>query len=82
PEVLDRANLPGARLGVSALQIQEANNLLAYRARQAGVPSAIHAFDAAGADELEAHGATYLMVSKYDGIRQMIDGLRTAGVID
>jgi Trk K+ transport system NAD-binding subunit len=82
PEVLERAHLPGARLLVSALQIQDSNNLLAYRAREAGVPSAIHAFDARGAGELESHGATYLMVSKYDGIRQVTEALRVAGVID
>ena len=82
PGVLDHAHLADARLLVSALQIQDANNLLAYRAREAGVPSAIHAFDARLADELEEHGATYLMVSKYDGIRQMGEALRAAGVID
>ena len=82
PGVLDHAHLADARLLVSALQIQDANNLLAYRAREAGVPSAIHAFDARLAHELEEHGATYLMVSKYDGIRQMSEALRTAGVID
>ena len=82
PDVLEHAHLADARLLVSALQIQDANNLMAYRAREAGVPSAIHAFDARAADELEDHGATYLMVSKYDGIRLMTDALRRAGVID
>lgn len=82
PEILEHARLSEARLLVSALQIQDSNNLMAYRAREAGVPSAIHAFDAQVADELEEHGATYLMVSKYDGIRQMTEVLRTAGVID
>ena len=82
PEVLEDAGLSRARLLVSALQIQDANNLLAYRAREAGVPSAIHAFDARLAHELRAHGATYLMVSKHDGIRQMTAALRAAGVID
>jgi Kef-type K+ transport system membrane component KefB len=81
PEVLEHAGLERAKLLVSALQIQDANNLMAYRARQAGVPSAIHAFDARLAHELEDHGATYLMVSKYDGIRQMTAALRDAGVI-
>ncbi len=81
PEVLEHAGLERAKLLVSALQIQDANNLMAYRARAAGVPSAIHAFDARLAHELEDHGATYLMVSKYDGIRQMTAALRDAGVI-
>ncbi|MFW6330845.1 MAG: cation:proton antiporter [Gemmatimonadota bacterium] len=76
PSVLEHANLPAAKLLVSALQIQDANNLLAYRAREAGVPSSIHAFDPALVPELEARGATHLMVSKYDGIRQMVEVLR------
>ncbi len=82
PSVLDAAGLGQARLLVSALQIEDANRLLAYRARQAGVPSAIHAFDATSAHELEEAGATHLMVSKYDGIRQVAGALRDAGVLD
>ncbi len=81
PAVLERAGLRRARLLVSALQIEEANELLAYRAREAGVPSSIHAFDAELADELRARGATHVMVSKYDGIRQVAEALRSAGVI-
>ncbi|MFO7892735.1 MAG: cation:proton antiporter [Longimicrobiales bacterium] len=82
PDVLEHADLADARLLVSALQIQDANNLMAYRARKAGVPTAIHAFDTWAAEELEEHGATYLMVSKYDGIRHMTEALRTEGIID
>lgn len=81
PAVLERANLPGAKLLVSALQIEDANNLLAYRAREAGVPSSIHAFDPVLIDELMDNGATHLMVSKYDGIRRVAGALRDAGVL-
>jgi hypothetical protein len=81
PAVLAEARLPRARLLVSALQIEDANKLLAYRARQAGVPSSIHAFDPSLAEELLAEGATHVMVSKYDGIRQVAGALRDAGVI-
>ncbi len=82
PEVLERANLPAARLLVSALQIEDANALLAYRAQEAGVLSSIHAFDSSLVPELTAQGATHLMISKHDGIRQMAEALRRAGVID
>jgi Kef-type K+ transport system membrane component KefB len=82
PAVLEEANLPEAKLLVSALQIEDANNMLAWRARQAGVPSSIHAFDPALAAELRTNGATHLMVSKYDGIRQVLAAVRRAGVID
>ena len=80
--VLDSARLADAKLLVSALQIEAANNLLAYRARCLGVPASIHAFDAAVITELKSIGADYLMVSKHDGIRQIADELRRAGVID
>jgi Kef-type K+ transport system membrane component KefB len=80
--VLNHAHLSEARLLVSTLQIEDANNLLAYRAREAGVPSSIHAFDPALIDELRENGATHLMVSKHDGIRQVAAALRAAGAFD
>jgi Kef-type K+ transport system membrane component KefB len=82
PAVLEEAGLETAKLLVSALQIEEANNLLAYRAHEAGVPSSIHAFDPSLIDDLERIGADHLMVSKHDGIRQVVAALQLAGVID
>ena len=82
PAVLEKANLHDARLLVSALNIEDANNLLAYQARRAGVPSSIHAFDPTLAGELREYGATHLMISKHDGIRQVAEALRDEGVID
>lgn len=81
PAVLAEARLDRAKLIVSALQIEDANKLLAFRARQAGIPSSIHAFDPILADELREDGATHVMVSKYDGIKQVAAALRDAGVI-
>jgi Trk K+ transport system NAD-binding subunit len=80
--VLQNAHFDEAKLVVSALQIEDANNLLAYRARKVGVPSGIHAFDASVVPELRSIGTSYLMVSKYDGIRQVAAELRRLGVID
>lgn len=80
--VLAEAGLPRARLLVSALQIEDANNLLAYRASAAGIPSSIHAFDLALADELREYGASHVMLSKFDGIRRVALALRDAGVMD
>ena len=74
--VLQEAGFERARLVVSTLQIEEANNLLAYRARRGGVRTSLHAFEPALADDLRAYGATYVMISKYDGIRQMVGALR------
>ncbi|MCI0435540.1 MAG: cation:proton antiporter [Gemmatimonadetes bacterium] len=80
--VLESARLVDARLLISALQIEDANNLLAWRARLVGVPTAIHAFDAAVVPDLQAIGVDYVMVSKHDGIRQIAAELRRVGVID
>jgi Kef-type K+ transport system membrane component KefB len=80
--VLEEANLPGAKLVVSTLRIEDANNLVTYWAGRYGVPASVHAFDPSLADELLQLGAAHLMVSKHEGIRQMASALRTQGVID
>jgi Trk K+ transport system NAD-binding subunit len=48
----EEATLPQAKMLISALQIEDSNTLLAFRGQQAGVPTAIHAFDPSVADEL------------------------------
>lgn len=80
PAVLDEAGVARAKLVVSALQIEDANALLTHRASRLGVPVSVHAFDPSLVPELEALGATYLMVSKYDGIRQVAEALGRLGV--
>ncbi|MBR9988907.1 MAG: TrkA family potassium uptake protein, partial [Gemmatimonadetes bacterium] len=80
--VLDEANFTHARLIVSAVQIEDTNNLLAYRCQVAGVPSSIHAFDPSLIDELRKLGANHIMVPKYDGTRELALRLRQAGVLD
>jgi Kef-type K+ transport system membrane component KefB len=82
PAVLAQAGLARAGLLVSTLQIEDTNRLLAYRARAAGVPACIHAFDASLVRELEELGVAHLMVSKHEGIRQLATELRRLGVID
>jgi Kef-type K+ transport system membrane component KefB len=79
--VLLEANLQDAKLVVSALQIEDANNLLAYRCRQLGVPISVHAFDPTLIRELEEIGVDHLMISKHDGIREVAAELRRAGVV-
>ncbi|MBW3552225.1 MAG: cation:proton antiporter [Gemmatimonadetes bacterium] len=80
PAVLEEAGMARAKLVVSALQIEDANALLTHRASRLGVPVSVHAFDPSLVPELEALGATYLMVSKYDGIRQVAEALGRVGV--
>jgi len=81
PALLREADVARARLVVSALQIEEANSMLAYRCGQLGVPVSIHAFDPTLVPELRELGARHLMISKHDGIRQMAAAFRRLGVI-
>lgn len=76
--VLEEANYRGASLLVSALQIEEANNLLAFRGREAGVPTSIHAFDRLVVDELRELGANHLILSKSAGTRRLATTLMSA----
>ena len=79
--VLDEAGLSRARLLVSALQIEDANTLLAWQARRHEIPSAIHAFDHFVVEELESLGVDYLLNSKRCGARRLHEELERAGVM-
>jgi Kef-type K+ transport system membrane component KefB len=80
--LLEAANLHSARLLVSALQIEDTNNLLAFRCREAGIPASIHAFDRSVVPLLEEIGVSHLMVSKNVGLRQIARELRATGMLD
>lgn len=80
-DVLLQAGLPQAKLLVSALRIEEANELLAFRARQFGIPCAIHAVDTSVLDNLLELDVAYLMLSKVDGIKHQNRVLREKGVL-
>jgi Kef-type K+ transport system membrane component KefB len=81
-KVLEEANVPEARLVVSALQIEDTNNLLTYRCREWGVPCSIHAFDRSVVRELQQIGANHLMIPNNNGIKRIIDELRSRGVLE
>ncbi|GAB4111347.1 MAG: cation:proton antiporter [Acidobacteriota bacterium] len=70
--VLEAAGLGRARFAVSALRIQDTNNLFAFRCRQLGVPVAIHAFDSTVVPELEALGVEHIINSKRAGVEEVI----------
>ncbi|MGH7482385.1 MAG: cation:proton antiporter [Longimicrobiales bacterium] len=82
PSVLEDANLAEAKLVVSALQIEDTNALLAYRAREAGVPASIHAFDKSVIPGLEEIGVNHVMLSKNLGVRRIARELRALGALD
>jgi Kef-type K+ transport system membrane component KefB len=79
--VLEEAGIGDAKLLVSALQIEDTNLLLAYRARSFGVPASIHAFDQSLVGELRQIGAEHLIISKSAATRQVARMLQRAGVI-
>ncbi|RME95857.1 MAG: portal protein [Verrucomicrobia bacterium] len=79
--VLEEANLAGARLLVSALQIEPTNDLLAHRAREAGVPAAIHVVDLSVVDNLLLADVRYLIIPKVDGIKLQNRLLQEAGLL-
>jgi voltage-gated potassium channel Kch len=79
--LLMEAGLPHARLVVSALVTEEANDLLAYRCSSFGVPCSIHAIDLSVIDNLLSVDTTYLMIPKVDGIKLQTRELRRMGVI-
>jgi voltage-gated potassium channel Kch len=70
--VLEEADLDGARLLVSALRIEEVNRLLAYRAEQAGMPSAIHTFDAESTLDLDRAGVDFIIDSQALGVDRVV----------
>lgn len=79
--VLEEARLADAKLLVSALQIEDANDLLAYRCKEFGVPSSIHAVDLSVVDNLMEMDVAYLMIPKVDGIKRQNHVLEEMGFI-
>lgn len=79
--VLEEAGYRRAKLLVSALQIEEVNDLLAYRCRSAGIPCAIHVVDLSVVDNLLELDADYLMVPKVDGVKAQLAMLKAMGVL-
>lgn len=80
--VLQEAGYERAKLIVSALQIEETNDLLAYRAKSVGVPCAIHVVDLSVVDNLLELETDYLMVSKVDGVKAQLNKLKEMGVLE
>jgi Kef-type K+ transport system membrane component KefB len=78
--VLEEAGIRDARLLVSALQIEDVNRLLAYRGRQFGVPSVIHAFEESMEKELQGLGVAHLLNSRAAGIDRISRELQEEGI--
>jgi hypothetical protein len=81
PAVLDEAGLSSARLLVSALTIEETNDLLAYRCREAAVPCAVNVMDLSATENLLAMDVGFMLVPKVDGVAAQNAELRQLGVL-
>lgn len=79
--VLEEIGLSKARLVVSALQIEDANQLLAHRCRAAKVPCAVHAFDVSVVEDLLELGTAYLMMPKVDAVVEERDVMEKEGLL-
>jgi len=80
-DVLLEAGLPDAKLLISTVRIEEANDLLAYRCRQAGVPCSVHAVDLSVVDNLMDLDVAYLMLPKVDGVKLQKEFLQREGIL-
>ncbi len=78
---LEEAGLNQARLLVSALQIEDTNELLAYRCNCAGIPCSVVAVDMNHTDDLLEMGVNYLMIPRVDGIKKQNKKLHEMGVL-
>lgn len=81
PSVLDEAGFEHAALLVSALRIEDANRLMAYRCRAAGIPCAIHAFDAEMAQDLRKLDVEFLIDSREEGLIRVAEVIGETGVL-
>ncbi len=77
--VLEEAGLNRACLLVSALHIEETNNLLTHRARSRGIPVSVHAFEASHVPELLALGANHLLVARDLGAERLLKAVQERG---
>jgi hypothetical protein len=79
--VLEEAGLARAKMLVSALYIEDANDLLAYRCKQFKVPCAVNVVDVSVMDNLVDLDAAFLMVPKVDGVKAQVQKLREMGYL-
>jgi Kef-type K+ transport system membrane component KefB len=78
---LQDAGFLKAKLIVSALRIEEANQILTYRARQAKIPISVHAFEREVVEQLEELGADHLLKPKIVAAELQMERLREKGLI-
>jgi Kef-type K+ transport system membrane component KefB len=79
--MMETAQAAGARLAVSTLKIEDANNVFAYRCKQLDLPVAVHAFDTSVSEELRRLGVDYLIDSKRSSSGEILREIEKAGAL-
>lgn len=81
-DLLESAGFTQAKLIVSALQIEEANQLLAFRSQAAGIPCCVMAPDTLVMPALLELDVSYFMVPFADGIKRQKVELSNQGLLE
>ncbi len=81
-DLLESAGFSHAKLIVSALQIEEANQLLAFRSHAAGIPCCVMAPDTLVMPALLELDVSYFMTPFADGIKRQRTELAERGLIE
>ena len=79
--VIEEIGLRNAKLVVSALQIEDTNQLLAYRCRSLKVPCAIHAFNVSVVNDLLDLDTAYLLMPSVDGVLEQHNLMERKGIL-
>ena len=79
--VVEEIGLRDAKLVISALQIEDTNQLIAYRCRFYNVPCIIHAFKVSVVNDLFDLDTTYLLTPSVDGILELRKLLKQEGIL-
>jgi Kef-type K+ transport system membrane component KefB len=80
PATLEEAGLKHARMLITALQIEETNDLLSYRCREAGIPCVANVMDLSATENLIAMDTRFLLVPKVDGVALQSRELQKLGL--
>lgn len=80
-ETLEDLHLRKASLVISALRIEEANELIAYWCKRNDVPCCIHGVDMNNLDTLLDQQVAYLILPKVDGIKKQVVELKKLGLL-
>jgi len=79
--VLEEAGIERAKLLVSALHIEDTNDMLAYRCKSMHIPCAINVIDISLVDNLMEMDTDYLMIPKVDGMKAQLKKLKDMGYL-